>query len=142
MPKCSKCGEIVSEAKVTDGVCHNCLGTENNTQQTIQESNKEKKTKSGKQAIVFTVVMLLFVAGIIFHSEQKQKFESIVKALAYKYNVGLYNMTSSPNEIEVIDSYKKEGKYIQILKIGRQICEMPMVETNAGWVALGMNCRG
>jgi len=138
MPKCSKCGEVVSETEVKDGICHNCLGVNNNTQQIIQESNEEKESQAYKIGIIILIMMVfLFVGGGIH-----QKWISTVKTLASKYKIGLFGINYSPDEIEIIDSYKKEGKYIQILKIGKHICEMPMVETSDGWVALGLKCRG
>jgi len=145
MPKCSKCGEIVSAIEIKDGVCFDCLGIESNTQQTIQESNEEKESKADKIGIITLIIMVfLFVGGgmYFYKHQQHQKWISTVKTLASKYKIGLLGINYSPDEIEIIDSYKKEGKYIQILKIGKHICEMPMVKTSDGWVALGLKCKG
>ncbi len=54
--------------------------------------------------------------------------------LAYKYNIGY----AKKSDIEIIKSYEKDGKTVQILQIKDMLCEMPMLEVKGKWRATGI----
>ncbi len=63
--------------------------------------------------------------------------EDTVISLATKYNIS----QSNKSDIEIIKSYEKDGKTVQILLIKDMVCEMPMLEIKGEWRALGITCR-
>ena len=55
----------------------------------------------------------------------------------------LYNIKSAQeNDIKIVKSFEKDGKLVYILQIKGMICEMPMIEIDKQWNAIGMKCGG
>ena len=42
----------------------------------------------------------------------------------------------------IVKSFEKDGKLVYILQIKGMICEMPMIEIDKQWNAIGMKCGG
>lgn len=65
--------------------------------------------------------------------------DAAVKNIAYQY-MGSMMKNLKESEIRINNSYENNGKTVMILEIRNMICEMPMIETQKGWQATGINC--
>lgn len=145
MGMCKECGEVVSFQNMTDGVCYKCAGILEETvknkepeQVQPQDENRIKPVKR-KMVIAASILVALIVGSILFYVKAKEKNE--IKKLASMYSFG-FGERYSPDQIEILSSYTSQGREIQVLKIGRKkICEMPVIDTNNGLMALGITCK-
>jgi hypothetical protein len=44
--------------------------------------------------------------------------------------------------IKVLKSYEKEGAPVMTFQVGGMICDMPVLETEQGWISRGISCNG
>ena len=90
------------------------------------EKKKAQEEKERKSSIIYKI------------SNFFGPSDDLIKDLAVKYNI----RGATRSDIEIIKSYEKEGKTVQMLEIKGMVCEMPMLEVKGDWRALGMNCKG
>lgn len=87
----------------------------------------------------FMVLVGIIIVVIIYFVNQKSLTPSdqVVKNIATQYNIDYAKI----NDIKIIKSYEEKGKIVYILNIKDNICEMPMLEINKEWRAIGIDCR-
>ena len=67
------------------------------------------------------------------------------KSLAMSYfsqGMGTGGVTVKEDMIQVLKSYEKEGAPVMTFLVGGMICDMPVLETEQGWIARGLSCNG
>ena len=98
---------------------------------------KRKNSLKSPSKIFFGLGAVILIGGMaLLYMNAKWNYD--IQKLAASYKIGGY---TSPSDINLIDSYEKDAKTIQILEINGAICEMPMIKVNGNWKALGITCR-
>jgi len=155
MPTCKKCNEIVGASDIVkNGVCKDCYAKlDENELNGISNDDKSKELKKDEtklndiDKIFLGIGALVVLAGIYFIFTSFKSSDivkpnkpdiSTIKSLAHSY----FKYSSTLSEIEVIKSYEKDGKIVEIVKIGDKVCDMPMLKINGRWNALGIKCVG
>ena len=98
---------------------------------------RKKYNLNNRAKMFFGLGVVAIIGGMAF-MYMNAKWNYNIKELAASYNIGGY---TSPNDINIIDSYEKDAKTIQILEIDGAICEMPMIKVNGDWKSLGITCK-
>ncbi len=98
---------------------------------------KKHNLSSKTSKIFFGLGAVTLIGGMaLLYMNAKWNYD--IQKLAASYKIGGY---TSPKDINIIDSYEKDAKTIQILEINGAICEMPMIKVNGNWQALGISCK-
>ena len=84
-------------------------------------------------ANVFIVSCVMGGLAFFYYLNEK-KDNDIVKELASSYKYG------SSDDIEIIKTFEDKGKKVYMLKIGRDICEMPTIKINGNLTSTGITC--
>ncbi len=98
---------------------------------------KKNNLSSRTSKIFFGLGAVTLIGGMtLLYMNAKWNYD--IQKLAASYKIGGY---TSPIDINIIDSYEKDAKTVQILEINGAICEMPMIKVNGNWQALGISCK-
>ncbi len=89
--------------------------------------NKYKKSK-----YIVATALILLLTGCFSPSEDT------IKTIAYNYGNG----TFEKSQIDILNSYEKEGKTVYMLDINGALCEIPVVEMKDDVVGTAFNCKG
>ena len=84
------------------------------------------------------ILLSTILIGTAFIGCSPTPDEKTVKSLAVLYNI----KSAQENDIKIVKSFEKDGKLVYILQIKGMICEMPMIEIDKQWNAIGMKCGG
>ncbi|RXI28534.1 hypothetical protein [Aliarcobacter trophiarum] len=84
-------------------------------------------------ANVFIVSCVIGGLAFFYYINEK-KDNDIVKKLVSSYKYG------SSDDIEIIKTFEDKGKKVYMLKIGRDICEMPTIKINGNLTSTGITC--
>lgn len=139
---CKGCNQVFNAIAMKDGLCEACYVKENGisiNQSSAEENEITDTSKPMSDGVKFALIgistLLVIGTGAFIYSGTTNPPENIVKNIASQYT---YARESS---IEIVSSYEKEGKNVQVLKVNNQICEMPMLKTNSEWVATEISCH-
>ena len=84
------------------------------------------------------ILLSTILMGTAFIGYSSTPDEKTVKSLAVLYNI----KSAQENDIKIVKSFEKDGKLVYILQIKGMICEMPMIEIDKQWNAIGIKCGG